>query len=106
MRPKKHQAVRTALDADELEGYSDFDEYFLFDNRIIPIVNSDEKRVVNRYINDSMSTQDKEWKQMDHTCDGLHSKKEVKDCSVMTEARSLGERFTQTECLRKTTASQ
>ena len=26
-----------------------FEEYFIFDNRIIPVVNSDEKRAINRY---------------------------------------------------------
>lgn len=26
-----------------------FDEYFIFENRIFPVINSDEKRVVNSY---------------------------------------------------------
>jgi hypothetical protein len=43
--------------------------------------------VVNRYFNDSVSTQDKDWKHMDSTGDTIH-KKVFKDEEVMTENHS------------------
>lgn len=43
--------------------------------------------MVNRYFNDSVSTQDKDWKHMDSTGDTIH-KKVLKDEEVMTEIQS------------------
>lgn len=53
-----------------------FDEYFIFENRIFPIINSDEKRTINRYFwtSDVYERENKEWKDNSTTCTGFSKK--------------------------------
>lgn len=56
------------------------DEYFIFENRIFPIINSDEKRTVNRFFwtSDISCKENRMLKDNSTTCTGFSIKPEMK----------------------------
>lgn len=77
----KMKVVKNTTNSDDVENDPTPEEYFIFENRIFPVVNSDERRTINRYFwtSDGYGKENKEFKDTGSTvCTGF-PRSQIKD---------------------------